>query len=111
MSRQRAGHTPSAAKPNMAASRKRVRMVMVGILGLTLWAGFTAWGQMQQSAETSQRLEVLKAKAEETTDVNNKLKRELERMSDPEYREERIRKDNHMFKQGETVFDVPRSIP
>lgn len=113
MPRQRsgAGYTGSAATLNKGASRKRIRLVTIGVLALTLWAGGTAWGQMKKSAETLERINVLDAKLEETTELNTKLKREVERMSDPEYREERIRKDNHMFKEGETVFDVPRANP
>jgi cell division protein DivIC len=113
MSRQRnsASQASTASKPNTGASRKRIRLVTAGVLALSLWAGGTAWGQMKKSNETAERIDVLDAKFEETRLTNEKLKREVERMSDPEYRQERIRKDNHMFMQGETVFDVPRANP
>ncbi|MDF2936244.1 MAG: septum formation initiator [Paenibacillaceae bacterium] len=113
MSRERAGNVGSktSASPKTGASRKRIRLLTIGVLALTLWAGATAWGQMQRSDEIAIRLEALGGKLNDTVQTNDKLKREVERMSDPEYREERIRKDNHMFKQGETVFDVPRTNP
>ncbi|MDF2926303.1 MAG: septum formation initiator [Paenibacillaceae bacterium] len=114
MPRQQSGapHAGSAVKSNkIAASRKRIRLVTVGVLALSLWAGATAWTQMKKTAETAERIDVLNAKLMQTTELNTKLKREVERLSDPEYLQERIRKDNHMFMQGETVFDVPRANP
>lgn len=114
MSRERAGSVgsnSSASPKKTGASRKRIRLLTVGVLALTLWAGATAWSQMKKSDEIAIRLEALGGKLNDTMQTNEKLKREVERMSDPEYREERIRKDNHMFKQGETVFDVPRTNP
>lgn len=113
MSRERAGAvgSKSSASPKTGASRKRIRLLTIGVLALTLWAGATVWSQMKKSDEIAIRLQALDGKLNDTQQVNAKLKREVERMSDPEYREERIRKDNHMFKQGETVFDVPRTAP
>lgn len=112
MPRQKTGgYADTAAKPNRSASRKRIRLVTLGVLALSLWAGGTAWGQMKKSDETAERIEALNAKLGATAEANAKLKREVERMSDPEYLEERIRKDNHMYKEGETVFDVPRANP
>ncbi|MNN82144.1 Cell division protein FtsB [compost metagenome] len=113
MSRERAGSVGSkaSASPKTGASRKRIRLVTIGVLALTMWAGATVWSQMKRTDEIAIRLEALGGKLNDTVQMNEKLKREVERMSDPEYREERIRKDNHMFKQGETVFDVPRTTP
>lgn len=93
------------------ASRKRIRLVTVLVLSLTVWAGATAWGQTGKFKEKFGRLDALEAKLEESRKVNDSLKREIERLNDPEYREEKARKDLHLAKPGETVFDVPRANP
>lgn len=106
-----AGNAGSGAKPNKGASRKRIRLVSAAVLALSVWAGGTAWGQMEKFDDNAKRMDALETKLETTQKTNDKLKREIERLSDPEYREERMRKDMHLSKQGETVFDVPRANP
>lgn len=101
----------SPAQSNKGASRKRIRLVTAGVLALILWAGFTAWDQMKTLKETAGRISALDAKHTQTLEMNSRLKREVERLSDPEYLQERIRKDNHMLMPGDTVFDVPRANP
>lgn len=106
-----AGTPASGAKPNKGASRKRIRLVSAAVLALSVWAGGTAWGQMEKFDMNADRMDALDTKLEAARMTNEKLKREIERLSDPEYREERMRKDMHLSKEGETVFDVPRSNP
>jgi cell division protein DivIC len=112
MTRQVKGDAGSAStKPNNGSSRKRIRLVTLGVLALTVWAGFKAWDQMKNLEDKAGRMDALETKLTETQKVNDQLKREMERLSDPEYREEMMRKDLHLSKKGETVFDVPRANP
>ncbi|WP_438448966.1 FtsB family cell division protein [Gorillibacterium sp. sgz5001074] len=107
-----AGISPvSEPKSNRSGSRKRIRLLLVGVLALVIWAAGTAWTQMKNIHLGSERLGALENKMNQAQDTNAKLKREIERLSDPEYRAERMRKDMHLSKEGETVFEVPRSNP
>lgn len=97
--------------PNKSGTRKRMRLAAAGMLALTLWAGATAYGQMGTFQEKSRRLDALESKLDGTKKVHDTLKREIDRLNDKEYREELARKDLHLSKPGETVFDVPRQSP
>lgn len=101
----------SEPRTNRSSSRKRIRLVTAGVVALLIWAGATAWTQMENINAGSERLNALESKMDQTQETNSKLKREIERLSDPEYREERMRKDMHLSKEGETVFEVPRANP
>lgn len=101
----------SEPRPNRSVNRKRVRIATFIVLGIVIWAGSRAWTQMKNFDSGAERLDALESKMEQAEQTNAKLKREIERLSDPEYREERMRKDMHLSKSGETVFEVPRANP
>lgn len=109
--RQADGAYQASGKPNKGASRKRIRLLTIAVLALSVWAGVTAWNQAKKFDEKADQMEALDAKRAELQTTNDRLKREMERLSDREYREELIRKGMHMSKEGETVFDVPRPNP
>jgi cell division protein DivIC len=45
---------------------------------------------------------------EETRRLNIEAKKEMDRLNDPEYRQEMIRKQLQYSKENETVFDAPK---
>jgi len=106
MTRQQTSSDPH--KPKSSPTRKRVRLVTGLVLALTTWAGATVWGQVEKFDEKSDRIAALENKLKETEQINASMKREMERLNDKEYREEKARKELHLAKPGETVFDIPR---
>lgn len=92
------------------ASRKRIRLVATAFVALVAWAGVTVWDQMGKFQERADKLDTLEAKLAATQKINDTMKREVTRLNNPEYREEKTR-ELHYSKQGETVFDIPRANP
>lgn len=97
-------------KSSPRASRKRIRIAAAAVVALVAWAGVTVWDQMGKFQERTEKIEALKAKLEATQQINDAYKREIVRLNDPEYRQEKVR-ELHYSKQGETVFDIPRGNP
>jgi len=99
-------HTPPSS-----GSRKRIRLAAGIFIAVSLWAGTEAWGQIEKFDEKSDRIEALENKLKETEQINASMKREMERLNDPEYKEEKAREELHLAKPGEIVFDIPRTQP
>lgn len=95
-----------ASRPKRAS--RRLRIVPIVLLGLLFWAIPNAWAQMGKFDEKSAQIEQLSAKLDETKKINDEMKREVARLNDPEYREEKMRKQGYA-KSGETVFDIPKA--
>lgn len=93
---------------NKGAYRRR-RFVMI-ILGCFLsWAGVTLWNQVGKIAERNEKVAALEQKLQETKETNEQYKLEIARLNDPEYIEQKIRKELHYIKEGETLFIPPRN--
>lgn len=71
------------------------------------WAGVTLWNQMGRLGDRNDKVQALQQKLTETQQLNEDTKREITRLNDPEYLEQKIRKELHYVKQGETLFYVP----
>lgn len=96
------------AKPHNKGSYRRRRMVLF-VLGLfLLWAGVTLWNQVGKLSARSEKAALLEQKLKETKQANEDAQREIARLNDPEYVEQKIRKELHYVKQGETLFYVPK---
>jgi len=65
------------------------------------WAGYTLFGQMQQQKATFEKLTTIESSIEETRTQTEALKREVERLNDPEYISQLATKEQGMVKQGE----------
>jgi len=98
-------------KRKKSAARKRIRLVSIFVLALSAWAGVTAWGQSEKFNEKMAIVNQLQAELQQVERLNEQLKQEVDRLNDPEYREELARKDFYLAKPGETVFDIPKSRP
>lgn len=108
---QETGTTRTPFPSNKGGKRKRLRIVAIVLLALSVWAGTKAWGQMERISERAEQMANLDKRLSDTQQLNDSLKREIERLNDPEYREEMMRRDMHLSKDGETVFDIPRVNP
>ncbi len=89
--------------------RRRLRLLMLALIGFLCWAGLTLWNQEGRLNLKFSQLSVLEGKLETSKKANQKLKLEITRLNDPEYIEQRARKDYHMTRPGETLFIKPKT--
>ncbi|PZE19215.1 FtsB family cell division protein [Paenibacillus xerothermodurans] len=95
-------------KQNNKGSYRRRRLVMIILACFLCWAGATLWNQIGKIEERSEKVAALEQKKEQALQMNEAAKREIIRLNDPEYVEQKIRKELHYVKQGETLFYVPK---
>lgn len=93
----------AAAKKSMGRSavKRRYRIWMMFIVLFMGWAGYTLFGQMQQQKATFEKLTTIESGIEETRSETEALKREVERLNDPEYISQLATKEQGMVKEGE----------
>ncbi|WP_028551920.1 FtsB family cell division protein [Paenibacillus sp. UNC451MF] len=95
-------------KPNNKGSYRRRRLVLIILACFMSWAGVTLWNQIDKLKERGDKVYALEQKKKEAEQINQDNKREIARLNDPEYLEQKIRKELHYVKQGETLFYVPK---
>jgi cell division protein DivIC len=100
--------TGNNTKPNNKGSYRRRRLVLIVLACFMSWAGVTLWNQIGKLSVKDDKLISLQQKLDETQQINDITKREVVRLNDPEYVEQKIRKELHYVKQGETLFYVPK---
>lgn len=101
----------SAAQPEQPnkGARRRIRLLLLTVCGFMIWACFILWNQQDKLAVKAAQVAELDAKKAETVKLNEEYKRELLRLNDPEYILQKIRKEYHYTKPGETLFFTPKS--
>jgi cell division protein DivIC len=92
---------------NKGAYRRR-RLVLIVFACFIGWASITLWNQIGKLNTRSEKVSSLEQKLEETRQTNELTKRDIARLNDPEFLEQKIRKELHYIKQGETLFYVPK---
>lgn len=85
-------------------TRRRLRLLMVIVLCFMGWAGVTLWDQIDKVDAKQSKFEMMEVKLEEAANQNEIYQHEINRLNDPEYLEQLIRKDLNMIKEGETLF-------
>jgi cell division protein DivIC len=93
---------------NNRASYRRRRMALMILAGILIWGGVTLWDQVGKSRAKAARLESVNAKLAEVMRQNEEAKREVARLNDDEYIEQKIRTELHWAKPGETIFFVAK---
>lgn len=84
--------------------KRRMRLLMLFVICFLVWAGITFMDQLHVLEQQSTRLLNLEQERAEALKENAKYKQEISRLNDPEYIEQRLRKDLHMTKEGEILF-------
>lgn len=97
-------HGASHSGVKQRGMRRRVRIVMVLLTCFIGWGVWTIWGQSDQVDAKNASLQQMEAKLEQAIKENEAYQRELDRLQDPEYIEQLIRKDLNMTKPDETIF-------
>jgi cell division protein DivIC len=105
---QAVSQTGNNTKPNNKGSYRRRRLVLIVLACFMSWAGVTLWNQIGKLNAKGEKMSSLQQKWDETQQTNEITKREIVRLNDPEYVEQKIRKELHYVKQGETLFYVPK---
>ncbi|MBH5320712.1 septum formation initiator family protein [Paenibacillus sp. GSMTC-2017] len=82
-------------------ARRRYRIWMTFIVLFMGWAAYTLFGQMQQQKATNVKLTTIESGLEASKLQTEALKREVERLNDPEYISQLATKEQGMVKQGE----------
>ncbi|GFR38420.1 hypothetical protein PRECH8_17160 [Insulibacter thermoxylanivorax] len=86
--------------------KRRIRLFLTILLGFMVWAGFTIYDQYTLAQAKAEQLIETEQKLAEIRQLNAEYKREIERLKDPEYIEQRIYKDLQMKRDGETLYHV-----
>ena len=101
------GRQPNTTRDKGA--RRRIRLLGMVVLVFVIWALTTAFKQADVVEEKQSQLEMLGEKLSETAEKNEILKLEIIRLNDPEYIEQKARKDYQMVRDGETLFTEPEA--
>jgi len=98
----RADTRPASGK----GKKRRIRLFLLLLLGFLAWSGYTFYDQQSLAQEKEEQLAETEQKLAEIQQLNANYKREIERLQDPEYIEQRIYKDLQMKKDGDTLYQV-----
>jgi len=99
------GTAKQTAKPKSERRRKRLYLSIVG--GVSLWAIFAFWDQTGAMKEKKAEMGVLLQRLEEVQAEHEAYQAEVTRLQDPEYIEQKVRKDYGMTRPGDKVFGTP----
>jgi len=85
-----------------------MRLWMFGVCCFLLWAVYNIWGQAEKLSAKAMQLSEMEAKLQEVRAEHEAHQLEITRLNDSEYIEQRIRKDYHYTRSGETMFYTPK---
>jgi len=85
-----------------------MRLWMFGVCCFLAWAGMSVWNQGDRIAAKAEQLSEMEAKLKQVQEQNEAYKLEVTRLNDSEYIEQKIRKDYHYTRDGETMFYTPK---
>lgn len=91
-----------------SASKRRMRIWMFGVCCFIAWGGYNVWSQGDQIAAKAEQLTEMEAKLKQVQVQHEAYKLEVTRLNDSEYIEQKIRKDYHYTRDGETMFYTPK---
>ncbi|MFS1510837.1 FtsB family cell division protein [Chengkuizengella sp. SCS-71B] len=97
------GRQAQEIKPNIGF-RRRFKLLMVILISFMSWATMTIWNQVQVLDEKNEQRILLDEELTETQKLNDQYHNEITRLQDPEYIEQRVRKDLQMTQEGETLL-------
>jgi cell division protein DivIC len=94
-----------AAKGRGARRRRRLFLAIVCVF--SVWACLTLWEQTSAMMDKKAEMGQLQLKLEEVRMQNEAYQTEVTRLQDPEYIEQKVRKDFGMVRPGDKVFGAP----
>jgi cell division protein DivIC len=103
--------TPNPTNRGLKGSKRRLRLLMILVACFMCWAAVTAFTQFGKLQARSLVVKNLNTQLEDAKKINADTKREITRLNDKEYIEQKIRQDLHFTKPGETIFFTPKTNP
>lgn len=101
---------PAAEQPNKGAKRRKRILYFCVIIFLT-WALPAFIAQWSKLSVKAAEMQTIREQLEQLKQTNEQTKREVARLNDKEYIEQKIRTELHWYKPGETVFPAPKTNP
>ena len=89
-------------------SYRRLRLLGIPLVLFMFWAMITIWNQYGMIQEKRIVLEQIETQLVDLKNQNEGSKKEMIRLYDKEYLEQKIRKELNYIKPGETIFYVPK---
>lgn len=81
-----------------------MRILAFVLVCFSLWAAMTLWEQESVLNEKNERLQAIQEELDSVKEDHENYQKEVTRLQDPEYIEQRLRKDFQMAPEGETLF-------
>ncbi|MCU6710835.1 septum formation initiator family protein [Paenibacillus sp. J5C_2022] len=91
----------TANQSTLPAAKRRIKIWLLFVILFLGWAGYTLFGQMQQSHVTQSKLATTMKELEAAKVQSEALKIQIEKLNDPEYIAQLATKEQGMVKQGE----------
>lgn len=97
---------PTAAGRNKGARRRR-RLYLSFVCVFSVWACISLWDQTRTMLEQQSEMNELKMRLEEVQAAHETLRLEVTRLQDPEYIEQKVRKDFGYVRDGDILLEQP----
>ncbi|KIL39393.1 hypothetical protein SD70_20260 [Gordoniibacillus kamchatkensis] len=101
---------PASAQLNKG-SKRRKRILAFCVVAFLTWALPTFVAQWSKLNQKTAELQALQQQTEQLKQTNEQTKRDVARLNDKEYVEQKIRTELHWYKPGETVFPAKKPNP
>jgi cell division protein DivIC len=88
-------------------ARRRMRLFLAIVCIFSVWACLTLWEQTSAMMDKKAEMGQLQLKLNEVRARNEAYELEVTRLQDPEYIEQKVRKDYGMMRPGDKVFGTP----
>lgn len=102
----------STTSPKIDGTKRRLKLLLFGMLLFLAWASFTFWGQIDSLQQQRDELAKLKIQLADTQQKNKQSMLQVKRLNDLEYIEQLARKEYFFSKPGDTLINiVPNTKP
>lgn len=103
--------TPKTGKPEQSnkGARRRIRLLAFVMVGFSTWAALILWNQQDRLSVKASQVQELDQRLTEAAQANESFRKEVERLNDPEYILQKVRKEYHYSRPGETLFYTPKT--
>lgn len=92
-------------------SKRRKRILAFCVVAFLTWALPTFIAQWSKLNQKSAEMLALQQQLDQLKQTNEQTKRDVARLNDKEYIEQKIRTELHWYKPGETVFPAKKTNP
>lgn len=93
----------------MQSQKWMTRIFLLFALGVTAWAGFVSWGQLERHKRITEEVDALEKQAKDIASENQTLEERITYFSTKEFREQEAREKLGLKKPEETVVAIKES--